>query len=90
MGVGWQPQVTPLVLGLRTARTDSTGPAVLSAKTDANRGRAILLLVLPPGDGRLALRTVHAFLLPIHRELVDRIGSLNLPLPALGWVGHGG
>jgi hypothetical protein len=37
---------------------------------------------LRPADGCFALRTAHLLPLPVHRELLERLGSCDLPLPA--------
>src|SRR5713101_1960098 len=44
---------------------------------------AIRRHVLLPTRGPLALRTAHLLPLPVHRELLDRVGPRDLHLPSL-------
>jgi hypothetical protein len=57
--------------------------AVLPAEGHHNIGMAIRRHVLLPTPAPFALGTAHLLPLPVHRELLERIGARDLLLPAL-------
>lgn len=76
-------ETTARGLGLGTARPSDTGGPVLRAKRhDDARPIALAIHLGSPPRRALALGTGDHLPIPIHDQLVDRLGSLDLRLPA--------
>jgi hypothetical protein len=87
-GLGLQPWVeferTSLRwLRVRTYRTLRTWAAVLRAEAHLDKGMVRGAGALCPTPRGFALRTAHLLPLPIHRDLLERIGCRDPHLPAL-------
>src|SRR5262245_35244658 len=81
--LGRQPETTALLLRLGTQRARGAGTTLLGAKGDHNIGMAITRPQLVPTVRGGALRAHHGLVLPIHGEVLDRIGAFHVRLPAL-------
>jgi hypothetical protein len=78
-----QSETTALLLRLSAEQARGTGTALLRAEGDDDIGMAITRHQLMPTVRGGALGAHHGLVLPIHGEVLDRLGAFYVRLPAL-------
>src|SRR4029450_2515853 len=81
--LGRQPQAPAGVLGTGTGGSYGTRPTGLFVECHNDGATALSTSMPPPRDRQVALGTAHLLPVPVHLELLQGVGTLDLCLPPL-------
>src|SRR3989442_1969510 len=81
--LGRQPQPPACVLGTGTAGSHGTRPTHVLVKFHNDGATALPTPMVPPRNRQVALGAAHLLLVPVHRELLHGVSTLDLRLPPL-------